>query len=214
MTRLLLQLSLLPILGFAIILLLIRAQPYDDDTLRAFLLPDDCPAPCLMGIHLNEMTAAEAVQILQNNDWVKSIDRTAINEKTGHGTIYWTWSGKQPVFIDSTLPGMFYSSSVIFQNVDGSWGSDQILGSISIKTRIPYGEVYLLLGGGSTEESWPTNVRGYVKKIISAYYPDKSLVMSAMMDCPATEGKYWNTLVTLNMGFSMNSSGLLLCPTY
>ena len=42
----------------------IRAQPYDDSELRAFLTPPEgCPAPCFMGIRPGVTTREEALTI-------------------------------------------------------------------------------------------------------------------------------------------------------
>lgn len=46
-------------------LALIRAQPYDDSELRAFLTPPEgCPAPCFMGIRPGVTTVEEALDLL------------------------------------------------------------------------------------------------------------------------------------------------------
>ncbi len=51
---------------FLLPVLLIRAQPYDDGGLRAFLTPpEDCPAPCFMGIRPGVTTTEEALEILK-----------------------------------------------------------------------------------------------------------------------------------------------------
>ncbi len=56
---------------FLLPVLLIRAQPYDDSDLRAFLTPpEDCPAPCFMDIRPGMTTAEEAVSILDAHPWV------------------------------------------------------------------------------------------------------------------------------------------------
>ncbi len=50
---------------FLLPVLLIRAQPYDDGELRAFLTPPDgCPAPCFMGIRPGVTTVEEVLDLL------------------------------------------------------------------------------------------------------------------------------------------------------
>ena len=50
---------------FLLPVLLIRAQPYDDSELRAFLTPPEgCPAPCFMGIRPGVTTVEEVTAIL------------------------------------------------------------------------------------------------------------------------------------------------------
>lgn len=68
MFRLLLRPVLMLILLAALPVFLIRAQPYDDSGLRAFLLPPaGCPAPCFLGIRPRLTTAQDAAVMLAAN---------------------------------------------------------------------------------------------------------------------------------------------------
>jgi hypothetical protein len=74
MTRLLLRLSLPFTLGFAVVLLLIHAQPYDDSQLRSFLTPPtNCPIPCFMGIRTGVTRVSAGESYLQGNPQIQSI---------------------------------------------------------------------------------------------------------------------------------------------
>jgi len=74
MTHSLLKLALPLIVLFTIPLLLIRAQPYDDANLRAFLTPPDgCPAPCFMGIQPGVTTVRAGGDRLKTNPSIASI---------------------------------------------------------------------------------------------------------------------------------------------
>jgi hypothetical protein len=65
MFHLLLRPILLLTLLAALPIALIRAQPYDDTELRAFLTPPDgCPAPCFIGIRPGVTTAQDAAVML------------------------------------------------------------------------------------------------------------------------------------------------------
>jgi hypothetical protein len=71
----------------ALPVLLIRAQPYDDSELRAFLTPPEgCPAPCFMGIRPGVTTFDEAVTILEQHEWV---NRVALSEFPTQSFIVW-----------------------------------------------------------------------------------------------------------------------------
>jgi hypothetical protein len=212
MKRALLTLALLATVLFAVPILIIRAQPYDDSELRAFLTPPDCPAPCLMGIPINGTTATEAAKILQNNEWVDTVDTTNVNLHTGHGTLYWTWSGKQPEFIRSDVPGSYYSAIVAFHTAEEGCSEDQIMGSMIIRTKLPYGRVYLVMGGGSDHPKWPRSAPLYRNSDIVTFYPDQSLVVAAGLTCPVTPAKYWDAPVSFNVGFAINAGGRQLCP--
>jgi hypothetical protein len=57
----------------AIVLILTRAQPYTDYDLRQLFVPENCAAPCFMGIHPGITTVDEAVQILKSSGWTADI---------------------------------------------------------------------------------------------------------------------------------------------
>src|SRR5688572_3629883 len=73
----------------------IHLQPYDDSDVRAFVAPpQDCAAPCFMGIRPGETTVGEAVDILWAHPWVDQVRE--FTSARGQRTIFWTWSGQQP----------------------------------------------------------------------------------------------------------------------
>jgi hypothetical protein len=75
MKRLLLTVPVCLLLTFSSAILLIRAQPYQDGGLSAFLLPpDDCPAPCWSGIRPGETTVTGSSALLHNNLQIKTVD--------------------------------------------------------------------------------------------------------------------------------------------
>lgn len=81
MLRLALGLTLL----FALPIALIRAQPAHEDLLRAFLaLPDDCRAPCFLGVRPRSTTLAEATDLLQSNAAIETVWR---DERS----LWWRW---------------------------------------------------------------------------------------------------------------------------
>jgi len=122
----LLKLALLLSLLFALCIALIRAQPYDDSELRAFLTPPDgCPMPCFMGIRPGGTTADEAVAILEAHEWVGSLER--------HSNITVTWSGAQPHWLPDTRP-----LQIII--------NDHIVRRVFVPTNIHLGDVWLALG--------------------------------------------------------------------
>ncbi len=67
--------ALLFTLLFAACIGIIRAQPYDDSELRAFLTPPSgCAMPCFMGIRPGVTTADEAIAILEAHEWVSNVN--------------------------------------------------------------------------------------------------------------------------------------------
>ncbi|MEO8606984.1 MAG: hypothetical protein ABI690_03840 [Chloroflexota bacterium] len=74
MPRLWLWLSLLITVFFAIVALLIRAQPYDDVALRTFLTPpQNCAAPCFMGIQAGIIRVSAGESYLRASPQIQSV---------------------------------------------------------------------------------------------------------------------------------------------
>jgi hypothetical protein len=133
--RLLLKLGSVFALLFAFCIALIRAQPYDDSELRAFLTPPEgCPVPCFMGIRPGVTTVDEAVAILEAGGWVDEIHFSSSNSEWAE----FTWNGRQtfPV-INDTRGGV----------IDGSEGIIHIL---AVHSSIPVFRIMNLLG----EPNW------------------------------------------------------------
>jgi hypothetical protein len=129
--RFLLKLTLLLTLIFAALVGLIRAQPYDDSELRAFLTPPDgCPMPCWQGIRPGITTFEEVRAIIENHPWITNIEYVgSVNESPQSAQIFWDWNGSQPVFA-STSGGI-----VAIEN--------NIVDAITLITLIPLGDVWL-----------------------------------------------------------------------
>jgi hypothetical protein len=91
-----------PLLGLAVpifaliatVLAAVRAQPFDDNALRASLVLPDCTLPCFMGIRPGVTARDEAFAILRAHPWVATVD-TLLGERG----LTWTWSGRQPAFL-------------------------------------------------------------------------------------------------------------------
>ncbi len=110
--------------------LLIRAQPFDEDTLRAVLTPPEgCYAPCFMGIVPGATRAEEAIALLKAHEWVATV--------TQGSTVSWTWSGEQPARIPLHSRGYFSTFSAY---------DLPLVASIYITTDLPYGELLLVYG--------------------------------------------------------------------
>jgi hypothetical protein len=84
-------------LFFTVCIGLIRALPYDNSELHAFLTPPDgCPMPCFISIRPGVTPLDEAVRILDEHEWVTNVT-LAYNESTGAvSDIHWKWDGRQP----------------------------------------------------------------------------------------------------------------------
>jgi len=140
MSRYYLRLIVFPLLILTAALLLIRAQPNDYHELRQLILPEGCPAPCLMGIRPGITTMDEAVAILEANKWVGQIKRESNNSGD---TINWTWNNQTPERIISTSHGQISATQI---------SGKSLVGTISIYSFLQLGEVYVILGTPDTEK--------------------------------------------------------------
>jgi hypothetical protein len=106
------SLLLRPALGFtalfALFVLLIRAQPYDDSDLRSLLTPpEDCLAPCFLGIRPGVTDAEDALILLESHPWVAHVEGaqagTRRNALVAPGytapVVHWTWSDQRPAWL-------------------------------------------------------------------------------------------------------------------
>lgn len=106
---------------------LVRARPYDDPLLRAFLTPPEgCTAPCFLGVQPGVTSLDEAVTILEANRWIADVEPSARFYDLH-------WSGAQPDFIDADSLNYFM-------------GDSRVVGQIRLRTRLRLGDVYSLLG--------------------------------------------------------------------
>lgn len=97
---------------FVALLGALHLQPYDDSGLRALVTPpDDCAAPCFMGIQPGITRAGEAVALLWAHEWVGEVRE--FTSPRGRRTIYWTWSGQQPDLINPERRGFL----IVYQDI-------------------------------------------------------------------------------------------------
>jgi hypothetical protein len=165
---------------FALPLLLIRAQPYDDSDLHALLNPPpDCPNPCFMGIRPGTTNIWDALDVLHHHEWVARVGQYDFEQsKNLDGTITielnWEWSGAQPALIDSSRRG-------------SAWILDDIVVSIEVATFLRLGDLRLGMGAPQQEQLYAIqNARGSQYSHYT-WYPQGSLQMIASHPCPVGE---------------------------
>jgi len=188
-----------PVLGlvllFAGVIGIIRAQPYDDQTIRAILLPSDCKEPCFMGIHTGLTQSREAYNLLENNPWVGKFS-SYIASGCCSIALTWQWNGKQPTNLDN-------GDNTVYFRFDPNTGS-QTVQNIAIHTRISTGYAVLILGAWAKGNSGA--LQGLDKAFVEMVYPQHSLHVSTTMPCPLTRWQLWEAPMTLQ--FSSESWGL------
>ncbi|MBI1279513.1 MAG: hypothetical protein GC179_15390 [Anaerolineaceae bacterium] len=195
MTRLL----LLPIIVVCALLstaiTLIRAQTYDDQTIRDILLPADCAPPCFMGIRPGLTRAKEAYALLTANPWVGDIS-SHIDAGCCTIALNWKWNGKQPVVLEG-------GENTIYLAFNPTTG-EQIVQDIALHTHILAGDAVLLLGGWPAHESGA--LQGLNKAFVEAFYSQQRMHLTATVPCPLAYWRLWQAPITMAM--SKNSRGI------
>lgn len=172
MTRFLFKLSLPLTFIFIIPLLLIRAQPYDNSELRAFLTPPDgCPAPCFMGIQPGVTTVEEAIAILEASVWIDEVLSKPTADTGGRRWwSAWTWSDLQPNSINNSISG-----SIEFDK--------GIVSSLSVYTNLYLGDIQMSFGSPMFGNlGYDTETEGLIGGF--AAYPEKNLTFVVRASCP------------------------------
>jgi hypothetical protein len=175
---------------FAACIGLIRAQPYDDSHLRAFLTPPDgCPMPCFMGIRPGVTTMGEARDILEAHEWVEDV--TMRFDATGlPSEILWTWSDTAPEFADERN-----AAHLLLRN--------NTVYNMYLFTDIHAGSIRLLL---SKPEHTSIRLAGPTLSLRFDFgYPALSLVAVGIVPCPVQVNHLWQASVDLRLSGDFNT---------
>jgi len=94
MTRFFVRAAVVLMVLFTVVLVLIRAQPYDDSQAQSLHnLIWECSQPCLIGIHPYETSVDDAIEKLRLSGWVRDF------RLLQSGMFVWDWTDKQPDWI-------------------------------------------------------------------------------------------------------------------
>jgi hypothetical protein len=193
MKRALFKLALLITTLFVIPILLIHAQPYDNSELRAFLMPDDCLAPCFMGIRPGVTTVDDAINELARNAWVKEIQVLKNGATQETDRIIWSWSETHPSYLRD-VPNMMLNGGNLTVE-------DNRVQFISIPTSFSLGEIWL--GWGKPDQYSMTTVQGLenspVRLPYSILYTHLRIVVNSVADC-AYASTFLFSQVNIDMG--------------
>lgn len=86
---------------------LIRAQPYDDRQWRDLLLPENCPAPCFLGIRPGDTGVDEAVLLLQQDVRVEHVT-SRYDVYLYRPVVNWSWRATPQPETDPHDNGFIY----------------------------------------------------------------------------------------------------------
>jgi hypothetical protein len=159
-------------------MLLMHAQAYDPTALRDFrALLDSCHSPCFMDIRLGETAVRDAIVILRDHAWVRSVDEhynqllLQYNEAELSALSYllrWNWGEGRPDWI-----GTPEGTALVVE-------SNRVTGAL-IETAIPLGDALLVLSEadiGHMQAQQALIGRSWL--IHDAWYPDRCLWLSAV----------------------------------
>lgn len=177
-------------LGFMMPILLIRAQPYNDDGLRRFLnAGEDCVPPCLMNVLPGTTPLYKAHLDLLAHEWIASVESNEYALLGEPTSIRWAWNGQQPAFFPSTGRGSVFSRDGI------------IVDEVQVEAGLPLGGWWLALGPPDTYRL--TTIGGTIHfpgeylAFINIYH-DPEFAILGIIECPY-RASLWQTQVALRV---------------
>ena len=180
----------------AAVSLVIRAQPFDDHTIRAILLPSDCSAPCFIGIQPKLTQMKQAYALLEKNSWMGDIS-SHIDSGCCSVVVNWKWNGRQPDHLANGDNGVYFS-------YDANTGI-QTVQNIALHTQIAAGYAILVLG------AWPNEgaLQGKDHALVEMSYPQQFIHITTTIPCPLNRWQLWQAPMTLEINNnSWNMSGM------
>lgn len=189
MIRLLLVIAAVLCLSFTLSISLIRAKPYEIDSLAsAFSNPADCLRPCWQSIRPGETTRDAALAIVQQSAWARNVMMDEF-------WIRWYWSGTQLPYIDLYAPGAMLISTNRVEEI-------QLEASATI------GDFILVFGKPRWVSTWHANNRAEI--ILN--YPDPSLTLTVNVPCPINRHAFWQARPDIRIEPLRSSSTMFTSP--
>lgn len=184
-------------------LLLPASPPPMIDLEGLFPITSQCPTGCMLGIPPENTPLPDGVRMLQAHEWVGGV-YGGWQDEVFHAdvTVRWRWSGAQPDYIDSTVPGIMLAHSY------GGDGGHVIVGMM-IATRSRIYDLQQILGPASDGLAVYDPAHQVVNYTVS-YYDPASLTRTSLvtaLPCPVRLMTYWQALATLDF-----RSGHMLTP--
>lgn len=167
-----------------------RARPVDAAHFYQFFDNASCTnresSPCWLGIRVGETRRAEALTLLRDHPWIGDIHQTET-------VLSWRWSGEQPAAINDAQAGLI-----------GLLG-DYVY-RIRIQTRLPYGEVWVILGAPTDALLVSPVSRSQAYQLLE--YEGLSARVIGDLSCPVTPTSLWSSPIVLGMGNLWQTEGI------
>jgi hypothetical protein len=171
-------------------LLVIRAQPFDDQGLRRFLSQDEhCLPPCLLGILPGQTRFYQALLGLNAHQWVADAYNNQ-NVLLGEpARILWTWNGQQPAFLHPERGGSVFSRNGI--EID----------DVMLDIGLPLGELWIALGPPDDYRVFSvdgTTLFEGTFLAFNSYYANPQITVMGVIPCPY-HAALWETSIALRV---------------
>ena len=179
-----LRIASLLTLIFMVVLMLFRAQPYDERENRQPFTQDKCTAACFVGIQPGITTVDEALERLASSGWTSDIDNRTINNVSGF--ISWKWSSQKPNWISGKVEGKI-------------WATQKHIVQIVIYGDFQLGDTRLALGLPDQEVIDATEDRNRVYSLYTASYAQAGLMIQSWQPCRVMEPLRRPVILTYTM---------------
>lgn len=172
-----LGLSVLFGLGIVTVRLMPERQPDAERFEQLFFETPECEIPCLLGIRPG-MPLLPAVEKLRAHPWVYGITNPDLF--TAQPVVAWNWSGKQPDFIDASVPGVMHGIATMGETAHE-------VTSVVVETNLRFYEVQQALGSTDSGSALYWSGEDKITYDVSYYDPVSRLrtTMRADLPCPA-----------------------------
>ena len=178
MRRNVMRLALFGVVLCSVVLVLIRAHPYDDREVRKLLLSDDCTSPCFLGIRPGVTTLHEAINLLRISQWVQT-ETISYSEADYGGGAVWSWNRQ-------AAPALSNKQSSLISRLDNGV---QLVDLLYISTTIPIGDIYLTLGATSYTGTGDTGMPH--EAYVALFYLEQGISIWSNVSCPIQNHTLW-----------------------
>jgi hypothetical protein len=168
-----------------------------------------------MGIQPDVTPVSTAMTQLKAHEWVEWLQADWNAERFARDVmLHWTWSGKQPMFIDASLPGTIFGSTV-------SDDSPYPVIWITVPTRLRLYDLQVALGQATGSRAIYDSDTDQIDYMLNFQVADSpaNITLGAQIPCPAHLINYWHSRASISFSSGRQLGGVVspqalaqLCP--
>lgn len=178
-----------PMVVFALLIGGLRGAATGDPAVIALIAAENCQPPCVIGIPIGTTPIKDAVDLLEAHPWVESV----MQPRYSGAMTFWTWREDFPL---ARRIDVVNGTPI---EAGGIWGF------VGFVTRIPYGEVWGLLG---EPDELRLNVVSYAHepaervalRFVARYHARGITLISDFLRCPVSRADLWRSPATIAIG--------------